>query len=872
MDACNASVALFILGDDMAQYDGSISINTEIELANAKKELKSLEGSMQKTADKVASLRQKIDTLKDVKTPTEKYLEIQKQIEETERKIAVLGTRQEKFLATGGKESSSTYQRMQYDLEQLRESLPYLKSELQELVDTGKAFTLGSDTEKYAEISSQIEELDRQMQADTERQAELQGQIAEREKYIAQLRENAVSSNQRIIETVERIKELEQEIADLKAAGVTEGYADYDNRIQELSNLKQEVKDYNNNIGQVKESYKKLGNIAKQSFEKVNKSAAKTNGLLSQTGIGLKNILKYGLGIRSLYALFNKLRSAIKKGFSNLYNDANMTAFKSSVDNLKASMLTLKNSFAAAFKPLVDVAIPYIQMAIDTMSRLLDTFGQFTAAITGQKTYTKAIKQTTAALEDQNKAQNKQLSSLDKLNNLSEDSGKADGTKSVQMFEETTIDSKWIGFAENIKQSFLEIFTPLKEAWAEYGDSITGSLSKILKNFKNFGNKIKSTTLKWFANLDWKPLMSSVDKLLKSLQPLIDLILDGLSWAWENILQPFGKWTIEEALPAALDAIGSAIELISNVAEKASPFLKEIWDNFLKPAAGFIADAFVDFLKTLGQILSDIANNETAVSVLTGVAIAIGSVTAAVKLFNIAAGLTNTILGAITAHPIVAAIAAIIAIIVLAITYWDDIKIAIQAFWDVCVDIFSGIGDWFGDKFGAVWDNIKGVFDGIIDFITGVFSGDWEKAWNGIVNVFKSIINLIPSAVEGIINSAIDLINGIIGGINSVTGVVGIPAIPKIPNVSIPKLATGAVIPANKEFLAVLGDQKHGRNLEAPEDLIRQIVREETAKNNQGGEITIKVPLYIDSEQVTEAVVKVDREHFNSTGQPLFSF
>ena len=53
----------------------------------------------------------------------------------------------------------------------------------------------------------------------------------------------------------------------------------------------------------------------------------------------------------------------------------------------------------------------------------------------------------------------------------------------------------------------------------------------------------------------------------------------------------------------------------------------------------------------------------------------------------------------------------------------------------------------------------------------------------------------------------------------------------------IPKLARGAVLPPNREFLAVLGDQKHGRNLEAPEDLIRQIVREET----QGTEVDVNV-------------------------------
>lgn len=140
----------------MAQYDGSIRINTEINAKNAESQLSSLENRMKKTADKIASLRSKMESLKDVKIPTQEYKEVQKQIEATEKKINDLVARQEKFLATGGKESSSAFQRMQYDLEELRNSLPYLKGELQDLVETGKAFTLGKDTEEYDKLRKQL--------------------------------------------------------------------------------------------------------------------------------------------------------------------------------------------------------------------------------------------------------------------------------------------------------------------------------------------------------------------------------------------------------------------------------------------------------------------------------------------------------------------------------------------------------------------------------------------------------------------------------------------------------------------------------------------------------------------------------------------
>jgi len=136
----------------MAQYDGSIRINTKIGTKEASSQLLTLENRIKKTADKIASLRSKMDALKDVKIPTEEYKEVSSQIAKVEQKISDLQAQQERFLATGGKANSSAYKKMEYDLEELRNSLPYLQRELQDLVDTGEAFTLGSDTQEYANM------------------------------------------------------------------------------------------------------------------------------------------------------------------------------------------------------------------------------------------------------------------------------------------------------------------------------------------------------------------------------------------------------------------------------------------------------------------------------------------------------------------------------------------------------------------------------------------------------------------------------------------------------------------------------------------------------------------------------------------------
>ena len=118
--------------------------------------------------------------------------------------------------------------------------------------------------------------------------------------------------------------------------------------------------------------------------------------------------------------------------------------------------------------------------------------------------------------------------------------------------------------------------------------------------------------------------------------------------------------------------------------------------------------------------------------------------------------------------------------------------------------VVSGVFKTAFNAIKPIIDNIKKILNGIIKFITGVFKGDWKEAWNGIVDLFKGIVNHIPSFFETVINGAIGLINGIIGGINGVTGAVGIPEIPKIPEVKLPRLRIGMEYVPYDDFPALL--------------------------------------------------------------------
>lgn len=185
---------------------------------------------------------------------------------------------------------------------------------------------------------------------------------------------------------------------------------------------------------------------------------------------------------------------------------------------------------------------------------------------------------------------------------------------------------------------------------------------------------------------------------------------------------------------------------------------------------------------------------------------------------------------------------------------------------DVFVKAFSRAFSIVGDVVLTVIKFISGmisslmdIFNGIIDFFTGTFTGNWKKAWQGLSNIFKGIINGIITIFEGMINFIVNGINVFVSGLDTVVSAVGSIfgadwGVPKIPTVSIPRLAQGAVIPPNREFLAVLGDQKQGTNIEAPLDTIKQAVAEVLAQVNTGFGGSIEVPVIIDGREVARAV------------------
>ena len=402
------------------------------------------------------------------------------------------------------------------------------------------------------------------------------------------------------------------------------------------------------------------------------------------------------------------------------------------------------------------------------------------------------------------------------------------------------------------------------------------------------------------AGLDFGPLQDSFGRLKDSAKDLAETIGDGLSWAFDNVLAPLASWTVSDLLPASLDVLSSAVDVLTAALETLAPAGEWLWENFLQPLAEWTGDTIIDALGEISDLMGDladlisgdlslgdfIAQLDPLQSGLLSVAAALGAVeiaglgivgiNAAEKIPNLVEKITS--LSGIMAQAqgpcrdfgdrlrllfgeksIFAGVGALIGGAVLAVTNFISmlkngfswakealmaLGIAIAAVGAIILGapavvaaIVAGIVAavatlvvWLKQNWSAIVADCQWLGQKISQIFTGI--------WTGIVAGAKSIINGLLGWMEGFINGIIAGFNLLKSAINSlsftipswVPGIGGASVgfnIPLTGTISLPRLATGAVIPPNNEFMAILGDQTQGMNIETPEELLRQIVREE---------------------------------------------
>ncbi len=384
-------------------------------------------------------------------------------------------------------------------------------------------------------------------------------------------------------------------------------------------------------------------------------------------------------------------------------------------------------------------------------------------------------------------------------------------------------------------------------------------------------------------SLDFSHLSAAFDRLKKAAEPLGKQIFSRLLWFYDNVLDPLAHWTIEDALPAFLDVLGGALDVLCAVVDAFKPLGEWLWDNFLVPLAKWTGGVIVRRLELLAEALHGIAdwvrqNSELfdgLKDTMQGVADFFGGVfsgdmdRAAQGIGEIFAGLVRTANGVLDGIESAASM----------FLGWLDEKTNGQF-----SEILTGIGQMVN---GAV-EGVRQVLDGLCQFVSGVFSGDLDKALAGIGQMFQGLMTAVKVPINGIIGFFEGLANGAIRGANSIINALNkisfnIPSwVPVIggkrfgfnlrtlSTIQLPRLAEGAVLKGNDPFLAVVNDQKHGTNVETPlatmVDAFKTAIRSEGLAGKERGPRSLTIPVYIGGKKVTEYVIEDINDITRTTG------
>lgn len=865
---------------------------------------------------KVESLRAKVEELGNQKISYETFNQLNKKWEELDQKYQEMSTKQQELMslgfsedrAIGLKEDGKTVINYTDEMERLAAEMEKVEQKQQEMEDSGAAYIDPTVTEDYTNALNRLNTEEEKLRLSND---SLHISFSELEQKIAGLgveTEN-LSNEEPQLET--ETQNLSEEISELKT--VTEPAPGKLAKFAKSLGVawtvgKKCVSILGKLAGAIGKGVGKIASFAKQN----NKSN-------SSMGMSLKKILKYALGIRSLFVLFNRLRSAAKEGFNNLVqysSEANKSA-----SMLKSSFTKLKNSFATAFAPLLSVVAPAITKVVNLMSAAMTKIGMFIAALTGNKTFVQAVDvqenyaasldKTSSSAKKAAKSLKSYLSPLDEINRYDDGSdsdtdtgsGGYTGVDPKDMFKTVDITSPikdiankirelikaedWAGLGnyiadginigvERIKQivswdnvgpgitkfctAITETLNSLVDSidWDNLGKTIGSGINTIINtiyllitgiNWKNIGKSIAKGINGILNSVDFSKLGATIGAKAMILPSLLYGAITTLDWSMvglaiantlNGILSSFDLTLIAGGLAAFINGISAAIiSMVTNfdweglraeIANGINTFLHSVdWENF----ASAISDLLTRLLSTMIGLIEAID--------WTRLGMAIWDFISGIDWIGLVWNLFKLIIEAVGAG--ITAIGSVV------YSMFSDL-------WSGVKSLFAPIGKWFKDLFSPATEWVKTTLGGILTFVNGVFSGNWKKAWEGIVNIFKGVWDGIVTVVKAPINLVFGLINGMLaaiaGGLNGIIRLINklsfdvpdwVPVlggkhfgfnISEITPPLIPYLAKGAVIPPNAPFTAVLGDQKRGTNIETPESLLRQIMREELGRNSGG--------------------------------------
>ena len=551
-------------------------------------------------------------------------------------------------------------------------------------------------------------------------------------------------------------------------------------------------------------------------------AVARTSKAVGQLGRRLAGIVSGAL-------VFNLISSALR----SVVNVMGTTIAKT--NGVSTALGKLKGAAATAAAGLASALSPAIIGLLNLLTSLINGFLHLLSLLTGKsissmKQTAKGINAVGSAAGSTSKQADKakrSLAGFDEIERLDAKTGSSGGAN----YNFDHIASPLGGITDKLKNfwsTFQTLLAPSVAAWSAAWEQIRNAASAVWP-------EVQQAALA-FWNEGLSPLLTYLSGtfapgVINAFSEAFAPIVGGVASTAIYVLADLFTWACGIGTDAINGVLIPALDLLLQIWQDLMSGIKTAWDTYGQPLMDGVILAFqnLEDLATLlwETIVKPILQN--LISVLQQL------------WFSHLKPLWDDIL------LLVASVANCL------LDLWNNLlapvaKWIIATFGPAFAEVFNAIADVVGVAVGTIADAIDlavVVLRGLTDFLSAVFRGNWDAAWQAIGNtvntVWDKMTNAIKTAVNGIIGFINRMISAVVTGINAVInalnglsfdlpdifggGHVGFN-ISTLTAPQIPYLAQGAVIPANREFLAVLGDQSHGTNVEAPLDTIKQAVAE----------------------------------------------
>lgn len=650
----------------MGSYDAEVRVSTKVDTS----QMQRLQLQIDKAVQKVDVLTKKYDELKNKRMPTEAYAELESKLASAKASLVALIAEEEK-LSSAGLAIGAPWDNVIQKEADAQLKIEAIQAEMQKLVATGKAFTIGANP---AEINNAANELSR------------------------------AKSELRMLVTKQ--SELGAE------------------------------------SNKVSDGLKRIGAVGKKAFGEMNGQIRKSGGLLSTFASRLKGIALSLLVFNWVSRGFNAMVAGIKEGFKNLvqYSDE----YNRSISTLQSANLQLKNSFATAFAPIIQMVIPYLVQLIGYVTSAINAVAQFIAILSGKTTWTKATavqKNYAASLNGTAAAAKKaagalaRFDDLDVLSKTNTDEGSGGGAGGIDpgsMFEEVPVDSKFKDWLDGILEKLKPLLDYLKKLGSIFMDGFWDGLGDYqyrLDIIKNGLETIKDVLIDIWTDPE---VVEAAQEYVESLVHMFGTLAGAIT-SIAITLAAFFIGGLAGYLEQNEDRIKEHIISMFNVGTEINQLLEELFES-----VAYIFEAFAseDGIRFSTALIGSIVDTFMGLSEV---------------LLKLGRDILEIIITPITENK-------------------DKFKTALEGLLAAGANILEGVKsmiDSVFDNLNAVYDaHFKPFFDSVaegLSYLVGVFL----EVWNGHVSpilqeIGTKIGELFSSYLAPFINAAVELIGNLV--------------------------------------------------------------------------------------------------------------